>query len=509
MFRSASPSRRRSLLLVTVLLGAAPLVAAPTVAAGSTSHAAERWAGYQIPRTGDAAGGWIGGYRIGDTPIFLITPTREPNRQGYQRARVVNDLSGRRGATHVETKRAAWILSKYGGYRDATQAAAVDASVYAVLVGGRWSTTGARGARRIHDTPDSATVLRFARIMLKQSRLHAGQYHARVKATNADAGGTIEATVTVTDGHGRPAAGLPVTVAAAGAETVEAVTGDNGKAVTRFAVPQPGSPRITATVRQVPEHRLHLRVPVRRGQAAAAEGGVRRTLVASTRAAVRGSQALGLQASPATLLVGSATQVTASVTGDGTPRSAAGTLYGPFGSVSAAQCAGPAVGTVTKVVSADGVYAFPALKPGAAGYYVWRVTVVGTPTALPVAACGAVTTVKAVANVAVTALNPDFAAPDQAQVRVALSGLPHLPAVDVTLNVFGPYDTPETLATASCSGAIATSVNQKMNGDASVTLSPYIDEGGWYALQATVPPGELRQGSQSSCSAPGTVLHVS
>jgi hypothetical protein len=508
MFRSATSLRRRSLLLVTLLLSAAPLVAAPTVAAGSTSHAAERWAGYRIPRTGDAAGGWIGGYRIGDTPIFLITPTREPNRQGYQRARVVDDLSGRRGATHAETKRAAWILSKYGGYRDATQAAAVDASVYAVLVGGRWRTTGARGARRIHDTPDSATVLRFARIMLKESRLHAGQYRARVKATNADAGGTIEATVTVTDGHGRPAAGLPVTVAAAGAETVEAVTGDNGKAVTRFAVSQPGSQRITATVRQVPEHRLHLRVPVRQGQAAAAEGGVRRTLVATTRSAVRGSQALALRATPATLLVGSATQVTASVTGDGTRRSAAGTLYGPFGSVSAAQCAGPAVGTVTKVVSADGVYALPALRPGGAGYYVWRVSVDGTPTALPVAACGAVTTVKAVATVAVTALTPEMQ-PGNADVRVGLSGLPRLPAVDVTLSVLGPYATQQELTAANCSGAIATTMTQRMNGDATVTLSPYVGQTGWYALQATVPPAELRQGSQSPCAAPGTLLHVS
>jgi hypothetical protein len=507
MRQSTIAVRRGSLLLVTLLLGAGPL-AVPPVVAGSASHSAERWVGYKIPRTGEAAGGWIGGYRIGHTPIFLITPTREPNRQGYQRARVVDDLDGRRGATRADTKRAAWILSKYGGYRDATQAAAVDASVYAVLVGGRWSITGVRGARRIHQAPDSATVLRFARIMLHQSRLHAGQYHARVKATNADAGGTIEATVTVTDGHGRPAAGLPVTVAAAGDAAVKAVTGDNGKAVTRFAVSQPGQHRITATVRQVPEHRLHLRLPVRQGQAAAAEAGVRRKLVATTRSAVRGSQALGLQASPATLLVGSATRVMASVTGDGTPRSAAGTLYGPFGSVSAAQCSGPAVGTVTKAVSADGVYALPALTPGAAGYYVWRVAVGGTPTALPVAACGAVTTVKAVATVTVTALNLWMTAHDSAPIQVVLSGLPRLPAVDVTLSVLGPYTTEQERTAANCSGAIANSEIHRMNGDATVTLLPYIADPGWYALQATVPPGELRQGSQSACLAPGTVLNV-
>jgi hypothetical protein len=42
-----------------------------------------------------------------------------------------------------------------------------------------------------------------------------------------------------------------------------------------------------------------------------------------------------------------------------------------------------------------------------------------------------------------------------------------------------------------------------------VSLFPYVDQPGWYALQATVPAGELRQGSQSSCAALGTVLHVS
>jgi hypothetical protein len=300
-----------------------------------------------------------------------------------------------------------------------------------------------------------------------------------------------------------------MTVSAAGARAVEAVTGDNGKAVARFEASEPGWHRITATVRQVPDHRLHLRPPVRQGQATAAEGGVRRTLVATTRAAVRGAQTLGLQASPATVLVGSATRVNASVTGDGTPRSVAATLHGPYGSVSAAQCGGAAVGTVTGAVSADGSYALPALAPGAAGYYAWRVAVDGTPTALPVAGCGAVTTVKAVATVAVNAPSPNMQSGSNAQVQVGLSGLPRLPAVDVALNVLGPYATQQQLTAANCTGPIAISETHRMNGDATVTFSPYVEEAGWYGLQATVPAGELRQGSQSPCSALGTVLHAS
>jgi hypothetical protein len=163
---------------------------------------------------------------------------------------------------------------------------------------------------------------------------------------------------------------------------------------------------------------------------------------------------------------------------------------------------------VKGAVSADGAYALPALTPSAAGYYVWRVSVDGTPTALPVVACGAVTTVKAVAAVSVTALTPEMP-PGNAEVRVGLSGLPHVPAVDVTLNVRGPYATQQQLTNANCSGPIATSVQQKMAGDATLTLFPFVEATGWYGLQATVPAGELRQGSQSPCSALGTVLHVS
>ncbi|MBB3043888.1 Ig-like domain-containing protein [Nocardioides soli] len=498
-------------LLVALVVGAASFLTGPSGVAAATSDrpdTAHRWVGYEIPRNGRADGGWIGGYRIDDTPIFVTTPAREPNVSGYRPARVVENLDGRGGASSTETERAAWILSKYGGYRDATQAAAVDASVYALVVGGRWRTTGERGAHRIRETPASATVRRFARIMLAQASRHAGEYDARATARGADVGGTITATVTVTDGGGRPAAGLPVTLVAAGASAVQAVSGDDGRAVARFAAPQPGWRRITATVGKVPEHRLHLRLPVRRGQAAAAEGGDRRTLVATTRAAVRGPQALALRATPATVLVGSPTQVTATVSGDGTQRALTGTLHGPFATTSEAHCGGSAGGTVTATVGADGDYTLPPVSPGAPGYYVWQVAVDGTATALAATACGAATTVKAVAQVSVTALDPEMQ-PGNAEVRVSLSGLPRYPAVTTTLNVWGPYASQEAMTAGGCSGAIAAAVDQKMNGDATVTLIPYVGEAGWYALQATVPPGELHQGARSACLALGTVLHVS
>ena len=152
----------------------------------------------------------MGGYKIGDTPIFVVTPTRRPNRRGYEAAQVVADLDKSRGASRRATARAAWVLSKYGGYRDARQAAAVDAAVYHLLVGGRWRIDHHRGAARIRHSGDPASVRRYARIMLGQSRKFAGVYRVTVTATSADVGGTIEATV---NGHRRattdPRQGFP------------------------------------------------------------------------------------------------------------------------------------------------------------------------------------------------------------------------------------------------------------------------------------------------------------
>lgn len=505
---STTTATRRSTAL---LLGAALLVVTPAVPGGATSvrpDKAERWAGYAIPRNGRADGGWIGGYRIDGTSAFVLTPRKEPNRTGYHGERVVEDFHGRHGATRRETERAAWILSKYGGYRDAAQAAAVDASVYDLVVGGRWRTTGEWGARRTRQAPAWQTVRRFARIMLGQSRRHAGPYRARVSATRADVGGTIAATVVVTDGHGRPAAGLPVSVAYGHAAPVKAVTGDDGRAVARFAARRPGWHGITATVREVPEHRLHLRLPVRRDEATAAEGGTRRRIVARTRAAVRGAQTLTLRASPGTVLVGAPARVTATVTGDGRPRAATATLHGPFGSASAAQCSGPAVGSTSTTVRTDGDYVLPALSVGAPGYYAWRVAVDRTPTALPVAGCGAVTTVKARAAVSVTVLDRKIP-PGHAEVRVRLSGLPRYPPVEVTVTAWGPYPSQADLTAGGCvEDKLVYSHSESMNGDAELPFVPRLLDVGWYAVQATVAPGELHQGAQSACLDPDNRLEV-
>ena len=79
---------------------------------------------------------------------------------------------------------------------------------------------------------------------------------------------------------------------------IDTVTGDDGRAVVRLAAPLAGWRTVVAEVDQVPLHWLRVRRADRKRQASAAEGGVRRTIVASTRVAVRGPQSLTLAAVP-------------------------------------------------------------------------------------------------------------------------------------------------------------------------------------------------------------------
>lgn len=502
-------------LLSFVLVALAPVSPAP--GAPRTSGGDDRashWAGFRIPATGHADGKWIGGYRIGSTPVFVTTPRKRPNKAGFGAASATEDLSGATGPSAKETARAAWILSKYGGYRDDVQAAAVDAAVLHLLAGGTWRITGnGRGAQRIRQARDSATVKRFARLMLRSSRVSAGAYHATVTATSTDVGGITSVTVTVTDGRGRPVAGLPVTVtspeggpAVASGGPVEAVTGDDGRTLVRLAAPLAGWRTVTARVGQVPEHRLIVHAPDRRGQASVAEGGVRRTLEVSTPAAVRGPQSLAVRAAPDVVTAGSQARVVATVAGDGTSRMATATLHGPVSSAAAAGCAAPVVGTAKGEVSANGDYTLPPISPGAAGFYAWQVSVDGTETSLPIASCGAVVKVRARTTTTVAAV--ETAAVGNVQVPMTISGVPFGAKVDLTLKLFGPYASMGELQSDQCN-QVQAQVSVSRQGDGNVVSGPiWLAAAGLYAWQAEAAPGELWLGSRSTCGAAGTITNV-
>lgn len=506
MSPTVSSCRDRAVRLVGLLLCAGCLVGvAPTPSAGAGGDDPRRWSGYAIRATGDADGGWIGGYRVGHTSLFVTTPTKDPNRAGYRTRRRVDDLAGR-AASRSETTRAAWILSKYGDYRDATQAAAVDASVYHLLVGGKWHIGSVRGARRIRQSGDPAAVARFARIMLRQSRRSAGAYTARLTTSGADLGGTVAVTLTVLDGHGRPAPGLPVTLAMSGAEPLASVTGDDGRAIARFAASARGWQDVTAEVHSVPEHRLVVRPPEKKGQAAAAEGGVRRELVVSEKTPVRGPQTLSLAADPGQLVVGASARVVATVGGDTADRTATASLHGPFASAAAAHCGGPGVGQVSDRVAGDGAYAMPPITLSAGGYYAWRVAVAGTETNAPVASCGAPVKVR---GRAVTSILSDVEVATVGELGAVgtVAGMPFADQVTLTATLSGPYASPLAAATGGCSQVFDQSTRMR-SGNGAVHFTVAVTQPGWYAWQVQVSPGDLWLGSSSVCGAANSVVGV-
>lgn len=499
--------------LLAGLLAAVSLVAlpvAPAAGAGAADDRAERWAGYRIPATGRAAGGWIGGYRVGRTPVFVITPERRPNRAGFRREDPTDDLAGRGGPSRRETQRAAWILSKYGGYRDARQAAAVDAAVLHLLGDRDWRLGGARGAARVRASGDPATVRRYVRLMLRDSRASAGRHRVAVVPATADVGGVTSVTVRVTDGHGGPVPGLPVTVTSPDGGTsepaagpAEAVTGKDGRAVVRLAAPLAGWRTVVARVGKVPEHRLRVRGADRRGQAAVAEGGVRRVVWASARVAVRGPQTLSLTTRRSPVTLGEPVAVVSTVHGDGTPRRATATLFGPFASDSTAACTGPSVAAVAATV-ADGTYDLPSVVPTAGGYYKWRVDVDGTAASTPTTACGAVVKVRGLTSLAVVA--PSGAVThDAVDAQVTLAGLPFGGPTEVTVRLYGPF----AIGGVTCTGSHQL-VRQTRPGNGTFrSLSFSLPEAGWYAWRASVPDGDLWLGSESACGALQTVTQVS
>jgi hypothetical protein len=504
---AAKDPARPAVALLAAALVVATLVALPVPRAVGADDRVERWVGFRIPPTGRAAGGWIGAYRVGRTPVFVITPERRPNRAGTRPANPTNDLDGRRGPTRRETQRAAWILSKYGGYKDAVQAAAVDAAVLHLLGDRAWRLGGRRGAARVRASGDPATVRRFVRLMLRTSRASAGRYRAAVLATTADVGGVIAVTVRVTDGHGGPVSGLPVTVTSPdsgasqpAAGPLEAVTGDDGRALVRLAAPVAGWHTVVAHVGQVPEHRLRVRGADRKGQAALAEGGVRRTVVASTRVAVRGPQSVALTAVPTSLNLGAQAAVAVTAQGDGTARGARAALHGPFATASTAGCTGTPVGRSAGTLPGDTAYTLPGLQPGAGGYYAWQVDVDGTGTSIPATACGAV--VKVRGKPTVSAAAPATAAMGESvQVPVAVGSLPFPMRVDVTLKLYAPGDT-------TCSSAIQQSPMSRIGNGQVVSGSVLLDTPGTYRWKVEAAPGDLWQGSESACGAPGSTTTV-
>jgi hypothetical protein len=104
---------------------------------------------------------------------------------------------------------------------------------------------------------------------------------------------------------------------------------------------------------------------------------------------------------------------------------------------------------------------------------------------------------------AVSAAAPASAAMGESvQVPVTIGSMPFPMRVDVTLKLYAPGDT-------TCSSAIQQSPMSRIGNGQVVSGSVLLDTPGTYRWKVEAAPGDLWQGSESTCGAAGTLTQVS
>ncbi|MFN8193000.1 MAG: hypothetical protein U0R80_01815 [Nocardioidaceae bacterium] len=512
--------------LLALGLLALPVAPAAPVAAESPSAAVARQVavaparartadaprvGYRLRRDGTAAGAWFGSRRLDDDVVFRVDPGRAPDTRRFRGPRWVSTLTGAGpvDVTRARTRRAAWILAKYGVYRDQAQAAAVELALDALLFGGAYSVDGARTQRRLDQTPDPATVLGLADYMLATSQQLAGPYRVSVDAVGAAVGDPVGVTVTVTTrSTDQPIRKLPVQVAL-GARTAGGVTGDDGVARLSVMATQAGPQTYATVVRLLPTDRLLVRRPASGRGSRVVLAGQKQSRIVRRDVAVRARPQVELTG-PATARLTAPLPGTVAVTGGyASTRTATVSLHGPFPVGSFRHCSPDSVASTAQLeVAGDGPYAVPTVTVPAPGVYNWSVEVPGDAYNLPASACGRVFTAKAVPSLDVASTRTAIPLRGDVRARVDVSGLPEDYADDVRVRLFGPFD---SRAEVRCTdGHLARRRTVAVTApDARGTTDPVtLQSAGVFAWQATLPAGPLSVSVVTACGASGSLVRV-
>ena len=485
-------------------------------AAGSQGPASRRTAdqprtGYVLRNDGTAAGGWIGSRKLAGQAVFRLDPGRGPVATAFGKAHWVSVLDGS-GAVKVDrarTRRAAWVLAKYGVYRSKAQAAAVEVALDALLVGGRFAVNGAVTQRRLEQTEDPPTILGLADFMLTNSRMLAGPYRVTVDAADAILGHQVLVTVRVTAARSdEPVPSLPVEVGLSGREGT-ARTDDTGTAYVALRSTRSGPQDVAVTVRLLPTDRLLVRRPTASGS---------RVVLAGVKHGRSETASVAVQARPTARITTPANgRVTDPVPGtlrlaDGyaSSRVASLTLHGPLPVGSAADCTpGTALGSAHALtVSADGSYAVPREVVSRPGVYSWSAVVAEDRYNLPVAACGTALTIKAVPRLSVEPTKDRIAVGGSLRGRITVAGLDDGYADVARAWLFGPFD---TRAGARCTDAhLVRNRGVDVTGPSSSGTTDVItlNRAGVYAWQASLPRGSLALHAETTCGDPGTFVIV-
>lgn len=466
--------------------------------------------GYPIRSDGTAAGGWIGSRRLGREVVYRIDPGRAPVATRFRQERWVARLdgSGPRQVTRGSTRRAAWLVAKYGTYRSPAQSAAVEVALDTLLYGGRHALRGRRTQWRVRQTGAEAAVLPLAEYMLRASARLAGPYRIRVERTAAVVDEPTGFTVRVVAARsGEPIAHLPVSVRFGGGIRTRD-TDSTGTVRAGLTAGRPGPQPVQVLIRRLPPGRLLVRRPLRAGAARVVVAGRKVDAVRGATVAVRARPTVAVQA-PATLRLPDPLPATLWVTaGYPSPREATLTLHGPFPDRAGATCTGPTESPVTVRVSADAGYPAPVLRAGAEGFYRWSAAVSGNAFNLPATACGDPVVVKAVPHLTVRASPDGIARGGRARARVVVRGLPAEYAGDVAVRLFGPFSARSGVRCADGRlvrrRAVAVTGPRDQGTIGAVTLRA----AGFYAWQAVLPSGRLSTREVTPCGESGATVRV-
>lgn len=467
--------------------------------------------GFSLRRDGTAAGAWFGSRKVDGQVVFRIDPRRAAYAPGFTRARwaATLDGSGPVDVTRARTRRAAWVLAKYGVYRDKVQSAAVELALDVLLHGGAYGESGAGNRRRLDQTGDSATILGMVDYMLSTSRLLAGPYRVTVAARGVTVGDAVDVGVEVTtSATDEPVRKLPVEITLGG-RTASGVTRADGSVDLSVAATQPGPQPLVVTVRLLPTDRLLVRRPTGGHGSRVVVAGRKESRTLRRALPIRARPTVALN-NPATALLTDALPGTLAVAGGyASSRQATFSLHGPFAAGAAQDCTPATVAATAHLsVSADGSYDVPALTVKTPGGYNWSVALAGDQFNLPASGCGRTFTAKTVPILDVAATKTSIPLRGDAKARVDAGRLPADYDDRARVRLYGPFDSRDAVR---CNDAhLARKRDVALLGPSShgTTEPATLQSRGVFAWRATLPGGPLSVGVTTACGAPGSFVRV-
>jgi hypothetical protein len=351
---------------------------------------------------------WIGARRVGKKVGYRIdpmlrAPTRLRSPKSSARVWPANAKRHKRGRAAVarNTARAAWIVSRYGGFKNAAQGAAVEVALTHLLQDKPWHLKGRKTKARLAWSSQRLVVRSLARVMIRDSKTQAGPYNVKVSGERVPAGAASTLTVEVTSSAGRPMPGLRVDFTVAGAAAGTATTTARGVASLTHTPAGAGVHEVTATVRDLPASALQVITAKRPKRAsrlvvlkAAKPTLGRGTVAAATSPLLELAPAAGQSAGDGANFAGRVRIEQVGPGGGDIPTTL--TVYGPYTSQAAAAlaCENPSkvLGRASgSIPGRAGTHTLPPLALPVEGFYAYRVDLAGNAANYPGAACGGVT----------------------------------------------------------------------------------------------------------------------